>query len=60
MDNKSSKETDNENLNQKSETGKSVDTSVEDGKKAIDIQNKIEHKSEKDKDKDAAQWRNEG
>ncbi len=60
MDNQSSKKTDNENLNEKSENKKSVDTSVEDGKKAIDMQNKIENKSDEEKDKDAAQWRNEG
>ncbi len=60
MDNKSSNKPDNENLNQHSENKKKEDPSVENGKKAIDTQNKIEKKSEEEKDKDADQWRNEG
>jgi hypothetical protein len=60
MDNKSSIQPDNEKLTQSSQNNDSVDPSVENGKKAIDIQNKIEEKSEEDKAKDADQWRNEG
>lgn len=60
MDNKSSIQPENEKLNPGTPNKESLDPSVENGKKAIDIQNKIEEKSEEDKAKDADQWRNEG